>query len=882
MAVFRRIAAGMSALLRGRQIEQDLDDELGEFLTEAVDAKVRSGVPHDEAVRLARLELGSAAAVKDRIRDVGWESIVGTTWRDVRYGARLLRRSPGFSLVAIAMLALAIGANTAIFSLVDALMLRDLPVREPGRLVQFLTNYPGDPPMNFFSSESYERFRDRGTVFSDVMGVFPLGVRAAAHDPDKPWCDYVTGNFFEGLGLRSTMGRLLTADDDGPSSVPSVVVSWTYWTGRFGSSPAILGRHIEVNGVQATVVGVAPREFSGLIVGYVPDVWMPAAFRPANQPDAFMMLARLKDGVSLDQAVAESRVLDRARLETKAQRDPVWRRATLDVVSARAGFQTPLHQQFGKLLWVLMALVAALLLIACTNVASMLLARAAARQREIAVRVSLGASRLRILRQVLTESVLLAGLGAGIGILGARAGAALLLGIMTSGTRSPSSGSPPRIDLVLDWRVLLFTTLAAVAAAIVFGIAPAWSALSSAPAVDLRASAAVGPARSRKLFGNGLVVAQVAASVVLLTVSDLYIGHLARLRDSSLGFDRSSVLLVSVNAGTVDRERARQRFADLLTQLGAIPGVHSVTVSGMTPISGAAGSRFAAVEGFVEPPQARRRLPMNTIAPNYFATFGTPLLAGRDIRTADSDGPRVAIVNQAMARHYFGGASPLGKHVLFDGDTQPYEIVGLVGDAKYSDVRIPAPATIYTPYFRGTGTSGQFALRTSVPPTAIVSDARRVIDDVMPDAAGVRFTTLAEQVDASIVPERLIAALSGFFGGLAVAHPATGLYGLLAYTVTRRTNEIGVRMALGATQADVMRLMMKGALTLVLAGLVVGAPMAMWAKRLAASMLVSLSSGSAMPVAVAAVATIGAALIAAYVPARRASRVQPVDALRHQ
>jgi predicted permease len=272
---------------------------------------------------------------------------------------------------------------------------------------------------------------------------------------------------------------------------------------------------------------------------------------------------------------------------------------------------------------------------------------------------------------------------------------------------------------------------------------------------------------------------------------------------------------------------------------------------------------------------------MNPVAPNYFATFGTPLIAGRDIRPADSDGPRVAIVNRAMARYYFSGRNPIGKHILFDGDTQPYEIVGLAGDAKYSDVRIPAPPTVYTPYFRSPTTSGEFALRTSGPPRAVAGDARRVIDDVAPDAQ-VRLTTLAEQVDGSIVPERLIATLAGFFGVLAVSLAALGLYGLLAYTVARRTNEIGVRMALGATERDVLLLVMKSAVALVAAGLIIGAPMAIWAKRLAASMVVNLSSGSLTPIAAAVIATIAAALLAVYVPARRASRVQPVEALRHQ
>jgi predicted permease len=480
---------------------------------------------------------------------------------------------------------------------------------------------------------------------------------------------------------------------------------------------------------------------------------------------------------------------------------------------------------------------------------------------------------------VLTESLLIAAMGGVLGVVGARFGATMLMRIMIAGTRSP--GPPPRLDIPLDARVLTFAIAVTVLAALLFGLMPAIAAFVSAPAPALRQTSAAQP-RSRRVFGNGLVVAQVAISLALLSVSQLSIAHLRHMRDRSLGFERNGVLLMSVNVtrGQDPRELAAL-YRDVVARLQAIPRVRSVAASGTTPIALGAASRFLHAEGFDEPPQEKRRAALNWVSPNYFATYETPLLAGRDFRDADVDQPRRVIVNQTLAWHYFAGRDPIGRHVWLENERNPYEIVGVAADAKYQDIRAVAPPTVYlfAPMSRG---STQLSLRTVVDPIAVAAEARRIVTEMLGADSVRRVTTLAEQVDAAVVPERLMAILGAFFGAVSALLAAIGLYGLLAYTVARRTKEIGIRMALGATRGDVMRMMLRSGLTLVAAGFVVGAPVAFWGTRFAATAIEDLSGGGVPPVAAAVVAMLVVAALAAFMPTRRATRVEPVIALRSE
>jgi predicted permease len=800
--------------------------------------------------------------------------------RDVRYGLRVFRHSPGFAAVAALTLALGIGANTAIFSLLHVLMWRDLPVQDPGSLVQFTFQYPGDPPMNRFSTQNYEQYRDGNDVFSDLIGTAPVPLDSEGTGTGPLNTEWVTPNFFTALGLRPALGRLPGPPDAVPGAAPVAVVSWTYWRDRFHLDPRVLEARIPVADVTAQVVGVAAKDFSGLLTGYGTDVWIPAAAAhpTSRQAAGFMLMARLKEGVSIERARARMRVLDRPRIEELARKDPRWLEVVLEVEPARSGLSTPLHHQFGKPLVAVMAIAAVLLLLTCANIGSLVLARAAARQREMAVRMSLGASRLRIVQQALTESLLLSLAGSLFGVVGAYFGANGLARIMTSGR---FFGPPPRLDVTIEASVLAFAAGAAVLAAVLFGLAPAWTALASHPASALKVAGGTAQPRAR-LFGNGLVVAQVAISLVVMTVAGLYVGHLSTLRNRGLGFDRRSVLLVKLDTARAayDRKQLGRRFTVLLERFESLPGVRSATVSGTTPIHGAAASRFVTVHGFEDAPASRRRRMLNVVAPKYFETLGTPLLAGRDFQFADQGRAPVAIVNQALARHYFADRNPLGRHLLLERESRPYEIVGVVADAKYADLRSPAPQTVYLNAFQQNGLPSQFALRTDLPPATVASDVRRIVEDVLDGVSVARVTTLSDQVDASIVPERLLAALSGFFGGVGVLLAGMGLYGLLAHAVARRTNEIGVRIALGATRRDVTRIVVKEALALVCVGLVIGAPMALLGARIAASTLEGMFAESLGPGVLAGLVMIGVALLAAYVPARRATRVEPLIALR--
>jgi len=778
--------------------------------------------------------------------------------------------------VALLSLALGIGANTAIFSLIDTLMLRMLPVQEPRQLVEFLTLYPGDPPLNVFSWPSYEYFRDHNHVFSGLTGVQPsrFHVSGAGLETETVDGEGVTGNFFQMLGVRPALGRLI-----GPGDSAVAVVSWSCWKNKFNLDPAVLGRRIVVEDAPVTIVGVTPREFFGVQVGVRPDIWVPVeqARRPVLQ-----VIGRLRPGVSIEQARAEMAVLFRFTFEerTSASKDPAMRQLKFEVQPAGAGLSTDLRDRFAKPLVALMAVVGLLLPIACINLANMLLARGAARRHEMAVRVALGAGRLRLMRQVLTESLLLSAAGALIGVLLALFGAGALVGIMTSGRQMPG----PRIQILvhLDTHVLLFTGGIALLTGVLFGLAPAWSAFASGLAFALRGTGKAGETRIGRLFGKSLVVAQVALSVGLLSAAGLFIRNLATLEDTDLGFRRDHVLLVTLDparSGYSDQQLSRA-YQDLLARLERIPGVRSATISGPGPLSGAGAGRLVTVEGHPERPEDRRYVSVAWVAPKYFETLGTPLEAGRDFTFADQGGSRVAIVNRTMARFCFGSGNPIGRYVTFDGGTMPYEIVGVVGDAKYYEIREAALRTIYLDTFQFARPESAFALRTSVEPQAVAAAVRRTVRELLKDVPMVRATTLAGQVDATIVPERLIATLSGVFGALGSLLAAIGIYGLLAYTVARRTSEIGIRMALGATRGAVSRMVLGEALGMSSAGLGIGAAIAYWGRRLAGSVIQGLAVESVVPIVFGAVAMIAITVMAAYVPARRAARVDPMVALR--
>lgn len=888
-----------------KRSDQDFREEIQANIALDADRFVAEGKSHEEASAAALRAFGNVTRAQERFyesRRVMW---LDDLQRDVQYALRTLSRSPGFTAVAILTLALGIGANTAIFSLINALMLRSLPVRHPEQLVEMLWKYPGDPRLNNYGWKDYERLREQNHVFTDLIAMSPgrFQVTGRTLGPEVVDGVYVPGNFFDVLGVRPAIGRLIGPREEQIGSAGAVaVISWSYWQSHFNLDPAVLGKSLVVNDVPTTIIGVTPREFFGLQLGMDPSLWLPVATEPLIQTPSHLadaslrvaLVARLKPAVTIEQAEAEMRVLDRPRLAALEARshDVQWRHVALTVEPAGAGLSI-LRDRFASSLLLMMWAVGVLLLLACINIASMLLARGAARRREMAVRVALGAGRLRIVRQVLTESLLLSTVGGVCGVLLAYLGAHALVKIIASGRSPIHMPEPLQIPVDLDLHVLLFAAGAAVTTGLLFGVVPAVRAFVSTPSSSLREIGAAADTRSWRRFSQGLVVAQVALSMILLSAAALFVRHLTDLRTVGVGFQANSVLQVSL-----DWLRSGYQPAQLgplnrqvLDRIASIAGVRSATLAGMTPISGAAGSQFINVDGFSENPDDRRRVSLNVVAPKYFDTLGTPFIAGRDFTREDEGGPRVAIVNQAMARYYFGTSSPLGRQFTFEGQTRPVEIVGVVGDSKYQDLHETPPRTIYLNAFQRSGTNLIFVLRTDGPPMSVVADVRRTVHDMLPNVPVAKITTLAEQVDASILPERLIAMLSGLFGVLAAVLVAIGLYALLAYTVTRRISEIGLRIAIGATTGDVTWMVLRNALGLVGAGLIIGVPIALYTKGYAERVLtivaatqaeapVTLRVGTVVPIVVAAMAMLTVALVASYAPVRRATMVDPMAALR--
>jgi putative ABC transport system permease protein len=816
--------------------------------------------------------------------------------QDLRYALRQLRKSPGFTAVAVLTLALGIGANTAIFSLIYALMLRQLPVRQPGQLVELLHRYPGEPHLNGFSQQTYELMRDHNDVFSGLIAenYQTFHVRAEGLAAQTVEGSYVNGAFFPVLGIEPSVGRLIGREDDRESDRAAVaVLSWSFWKSRFNLNRAILGKQIIVDELPVTVVGVAPRGFSGLQVDSSQQIWLPLAARVLMQPSAnanapagwVRLVGLLKHGVTIGQARSEMAVLFASTLDewARSTNNPFLRKMKFEMEPAGSG-SSLLREPFEEPLLVLMAVVALLLLLACTNVATMLLARGATRESEMALRVSLGASRFRLLRQGLTESLLLSGIAGILGIYLAWFGADALVRFIASGRPIPGLPHPIEIQVAPDSRVLLFTVVVSALTGVIFGLLPAFRAVGVSPLSSLHPVARTGEPRARRRFGRGLVSAQVAMAVVLLSLASLFIRYLSSLEDMDMGFHRDHVLLVKLDPGRSGYEMPQlsRAYQELLARFEAIPGVCSATICAGSPISGAGANEGVTVEGYSPRPGEIRNVMENWVAPKYFETLGTRLLKGRDFRAQDQGHPPVAIVNQTMARYYFGDADPIGRHVIFDDDKLSYEIVGVVEDSKYMDLREPSSRTIYRDTFQQSWVASQFALRTSVNPESVTLEVRRAVDDVLKTIPVSHVITLSDQVDSSIVPERLIATLSGSFGVLGALQVAIGLYGLLSYAVARRISEIGVRIALGATRGSVLGVALRDALGMVVAGLIIGAPLALWAKKIASGFISDLPAGSLLPVATGASGIIAIAFLASYIPARRAAKVDPMVALHYE
>jgi predicted permease len=888
--MFARMRSVWRSLRHRAQFESELDDEMRAHIEARTDDLVCSGISREEAARRARVEFGCVEAYQDGVREsrrVNWFEDFA---QDLRFGLRMLRKSPGFTAVAILTLALGIGANTAIFTMMNGLMLHTLPVRDPGRLVELLHQAPGEPAFNGFSWDGYQTMRDGNHVFSDLfvgstMNFAP--VRADKLQPQTVFVGAVGGTFFQALGVRAAAGRLI-----GPEDVhmgyhdPVAVVSWSFWKSRFDLDPGIIGKKIVVgDDAPLTIIGVAQRGFYGLSDEAPQDVWWPTSFGPSLGWGSLSLLARLNPGVSMEKARAEMAVLFQTVVNAP-DAGPFVKEMKLRIEPAGNGVTTPLTQMLSTPLTVLMATVGLLLLLACANLAGLLLARGASRQHEMAVRACLGAARARLLRQTLAESLLLSLAGCAAGIFVAYFAAHALIRVFASGRFI--IGSPVHFEALTkpDARVLLFTGAIALLTGLLCGAAPALSASKTAPASALQEASRIGESKSRRLFGKGLVASQVALSLVLVSSAGLFVGYLSHLRNLNLGFERNNLLLVTLDFAHSGYNAAQfsRLSQELAMRLDAIPGVSSATFSSVSPMEGPGASSFAFAE---DHPEKRTQASINYVAPDYFETYGTPFLAGRDFAGRDQAGSSVAIINEAAARGCFGNENPIGRHIALSHITltkgeKIYEVVGVVGDAKYNDLEQAAQPTIYADLLQQGFIGSQLAIRTRIDPGGIAGAVRQTEAAVLKTVPIVRIMTMNQQIDSSIVPQRLIAMLSAGFGALGALLAAIGLYGLLAYTVTQRAHEIGVRMALGADRSDVMRMVLRDAAWMVSTGVAAGAPLAFWGKRVAASLIADLPAKSAVPMILGGLGTIAVALVASYIPARRAMRVDPMVALRHE
>jgi len=816
--------------------------------------------------------------------------------QDVRYALRALRSSPGFAATAILSLALGIGANTAIFSLINAVILKTLPVSHPDELVEL--GMKGEDGLSF-SNPIWEQVRDRQDVFSGAFAYSPIRLNLAAggevRNANTSW---VSGDFFRTLGVNPLLGRTI-ADADDKRGCPVIgVLSYDFWQREYGGTADVFDRRLTLNSHHARIVGVAPPGFTGIQVGEAVDIYLPlcaegtlvrensALDKRANS--WLWIFARLKPGISKQQAQARMNTLaPQIFADTlppgfppDAQKDHLSRRFNL--LAGANGFSNVRHD-YEAALYTLMAAVGVVLLIACANVANLLISRAAVRRKEIAIRMAIGASRARLIRQLLTESVLLSSMGATLGVLFAQWASRMLVHFLST------SDSKVVLDLSVDVRVLPFTAALAIATGILFGLAPAWQGarVDAHSAMKANARGAV-ESQAGVSLGKMLVASQVALSLVLLIGAGLMLKTFAKLATLDTGFDKKQVLLIRVDPryASVPLDRRLSLYQELQRRLAAVPGVRSASFADITPVSGSFSYQDVHVDGYMAKSREDSVVWINSISPGFFLTMETPFIAGRDFDAHDTlDAPLVAVVNESMANKFFGSPRDAVGKTFRQGDetsSSPIQIVGVVKDAKYRSLRAEGEAIVYYPLSQLPPMRWiNFLLRASGPAASLIPSVKAAVDEVNHDIT-LQFRTLSVQIDESLGRERLLATLTGFFGALALALAVIGIYGVMSYNVARRRNEIGIRMALGAEQARVLRMVLGEVAILIVAGLALGLAVALFSTRLLASFLYRLEPNDPTTLITACVVLAVSGVVAGLLPARRAANLDPMTALREE
>ncbi len=826
---------------------------------------------------------------------------------DLRYAIRSFAKNPGFTAIAVASLALGIGANTAIFSLLDRVMLRSLPVRDPQQLVLFTAEGPRRGFVNTayddkltFSYPMYLDFRDRAPDFAGVIAWYPLGAAVSVEgSTERAQANLVSGNFFQTLGAGTAIGRPILPDDARTMNANAVtVLSYAYWQQRFGGDPSILNRQITINGQPLTVVGVAAKGFFGVAMGEAPAAFIPVTMKNEVLQQKFPMesrramwlnvMGRLKPGVTRASAEAAMNAFWRPVLEEELKAMPAaseafrarFRRRHLTLEDAWNGFSN-LRASFEKPLTLLMGLVGLVLLIACANVANLMIARASGRQKEIAIRLAIGGTRADIVRQMLTESVLLACAAGAAGVyLAYWCGKGLLALLPFADYTTDISAAP-------DPRILAFTATVSIVCGVAFGLVPAWQSARQDLAGTMKEQGGGVISGGHALLRKGLVVGQIALSLLLLTGAGLFLNSLGNLRRIELGFRPDHLLSFAINPSLngYDSRRAVALFDRLRQRLGALPGVRAVASTQTRLLNNENWMMSVEVPGYRKP-ENDDTPNLDTISPGYFAAIGTPMAAGREFRSSDdSNAPQVAIVNQTFARIYFAGANPIGRQFTIGDSKQPVQIVGVVKDGKYSDVREKKQRFVFLPYAQaynaGIGPM-TFYLRTAQDPDAIGSAVRAAMHEVDPNVPAFSMITMERQIDEDVFADRILTFLSASFGLLATVLAAVGLYGVMSYAVARRTREIGIRMALGARRGNVLVAVMGEVALLAGIGIAMAVPLSFPLTNLARAMLFGVAPHDAWTLLGASSLLMLTALAAGYIPAARAASVDPLIALRSE
>jgi predicted permease len=906
--VIRRLRALWNNVFRRELLDRDLDEELQVYLELVSAEKMREGVSPEQSYRDARRDTGGVEQIKESVRDVRAGVWLDTLMQDLRYSVRTLAKNPAFTLIAMATLALGIGANTAMFSLLDQVVLRLLPVRDPERVVivrETGNHYGNSYGPNTISWPMFEDLRDNNQVFSGMFCRFPAAVTISGGDrAAQISAELVSGSYFPILGVGAALGRTIGPDDDAvPDRQPVVVLSYSFWRSYFDGDRTVVGRTIALNSHAMTVIGVARPGFDGVELGVPAKVFVPLMMKTEMTPHSdglkdrrrrlswVTAYGRLKPGISVEQAQLWLQPLMHSILEMEVQQPEFTRSATPadrePFLHNRAellpGSENDLREDMRKPLWLLVALTAAVLLLACANLANLLLARATARERELAVRLAIGAGRARIVRQLLTESLLLSAAGTALGLALAFLTDRLLLRIYLPADAATEFVVSP----IPDGRVLAFVVGAMLLTSLVFGLLPAVRGSRTEITLSLKyrsgAASASGISLRRMLVGI-----QVALSLLLLVGAGLFVRTLRNLDSLGPGFPTDHLLTFRINPSLngYSDEQTKSFYQRLDVNLQTMPGVTSVGFSAMPLLKGYAWQNAVLGKDFEGAPIEEQPV-LSEIGPDYFATLGIPIVAGRAFTAQDVGPTKYAVINESFARQYLPGRNPIGQRFGLVDDMQPVspdiEVIGVIPDRKYRDLRETPPAQAYFPYLEGTHFRFMNVyLRTQGDPRQIENELRERMRQFDPHVPVVGLQTMDEQIGLSLRTERLVASLSAAFGGLATLLAVIGLYGVTAYAVMRRTREIGIRMALGAVPGEVIAMVMREVLILIGAGLAAGFLLALALANLVRSQLFGLNPRDPLTFVGSAIVLTVAAGLAGLIPAVRASSLAATTALRHE